>query len=81
MLTGKRSLFAVILVLILLSASALLALDYKYVGSKNSLIYHYPTCYFAKATKPEHLVTFKSAREAKSAGYLPCRLCKPPWKD
>ena len=77
----KRPFWAVLLILTFLSTASLLASDYKYVGSKNSLIYHHPTCYFAKLTKPGHLETFNSAREARKAGYLPCRLCKPPWKD
>jgi methylphosphotriester-DNA--protein-cysteine methyltransferase len=31
--------------------------------------------------KPDNLVTFKSAKEAKGAGYVPCKVCKPPMKD
>ncbi len=77
----RKRLLLTLLLLAWLSPAALLALDYKYVGSKDSLIYHYPTCYFARLIKPAHLRTFQSASEAKKAGYLPCRSCKPPWKD
>ena len=81
-MTSKKQSFRVLLLLTaFLLASAAFALDYKYVGSKNSLIYHYPHCIYAKIIKPGHLVTFKSAGEAKNAGYLPCVLCKPPGKD
>lgn len=57
------------------------AADYKYVGSAKSNKYHYPTCEWAKKIKPENLVTFKSAKEALAAGYVPCKVCKPPNKD
>ncbi|MGA2468281.1 MAG: Ada metal-binding domain-containing protein [Thermodesulfobacteriota bacterium] len=26
-------------------------------------------------------MTFKSAKEALKAGYVPCKVCKPPMKD
>lgn len=49
----------------------------RYVGSKNSDIYHFPACRFAKTIKPENLVWFSSTAEAKAAGYRPCGTCKP----
>ncbi len=55
--------------------------DYKYIGSAKSNKYHYPNCEWAKKIKSENLVTFKSAKEAKEAGYIPCKVCKPPIKD
>jgi methylphosphotriester-DNA--protein-cysteine methyltransferase len=58
-----------------------LAADYKYVGSVKSDKYHYSTCKWAQKIKPENLVTFKSAKEAMAAGYIPCKVCKPPVKD
>jgi methylphosphotriester-DNA--protein-cysteine methyltransferase len=58
-----------------------LAADYKYVGSAKSNKYHYPTCKWALKIKPENLVTFKSAKEALAAGYIPCKVCKPPTMD
>jgi hypothetical protein len=58
-----------------------IAADYKYVGSSKSDKYHYPSCQWAKKINPANLVTFKSAKEAKEAGYVPCKVCKPPIKD
>lgn len=47
------------------------------VGSKNSDLCHLPTCRYAKTIKPENMVWFSSAAEAKAAGYKPCGTCKP----
>jgi hypothetical protein len=58
-----------------------LAADFKYVGSANSNKYHYPDCKWAKKISPKNLVTFKTAEEALKAGYVPCKVCKPPTKD
>jgi len=55
--------------------------EYKYVASKNSTKYHYPSCKWALKISPKNLVRFKSAREALGAGYVPCKVCKPPQKD
>jgi len=49
-----------------------------FVGSKNSDVYHYPSCGSAKTILPGNLVTFGSVEEAKSAGYRPCKKCNPP---
>ena len=49
-----------------------------FVGSKNSDVYHYPSCGSALTIKPENLVTFGSVEEAKNAGYRPCKKCNPP---
>jgi hypothetical protein len=50
-----------------------------YVGSINSDKYHYPSCSAAQNIKPENLVFFRSTQEAREAGYIPCKLCKPPY--
>ena len=81
MFKRKKSALAIFLVIAFLVTSVVLALDYKYVGSKNSNKYHYPTCRAAQRIKPGNLVTFKSAQEAKAAGYVPCKVCKPPLQD
>jgi len=81
MLRRKRSFLAFILIVAFLFASVALALDYKYVGSKKSNKYHYPTCSSAQRIKPGNLVTFNSAQDARAAGYVPCKVCKPPLKD
>ena len=81
MFKRKQSILAIFLVIAFLVTSVALALDYKYVGSKNSNKYHYPTCRAAQRIKPGNLVTFKTAQEAKAAGYVPCKVCKPPITD
>ena len=58
-----------------------LAAEYKYVGSAKSNKYHYPSCEWAAKINPKNLVTFKSAKEALGAGYVPCKVCRPPTKE
>jgi len=53
----------------------------KYVGSKTSNKYHYPGCKWAKTILPERVIGFKSVKEAKEKGYIPCPVCKPPLTD
>lgn len=55
--------------------------DTKFVGSKNSNKYHYTWCKWALKIKPSNLVTFDSPEEAIAAGYIPCKVCKPPTKS
>lgn len=52
--------------------------SYSFVGSKNSNVYHYPSCYEAKKIKSENLVTFNTLAEACAAGYMACKVCNPP---
>lgn len=80
----KRRIIAVISILLMfafVATSILLAADYKYVGSKRSNKYHYPSCRWAKKIKPYNLVTFQSVKKAQEAGYVPCKVCRPPLKD
>ncbi len=78
----KIRVWVYIVILMIFSIVCLsLAADYKYVGSKNSNKYHYPTCKWAKKISSKNLVTFKTAEEAVKAGYIPCKVCKPPTKD
>ncbi len=53
----------------------------QYVGSKNSTKYHYTWCKWAQKVSPRNKITFNSVKEAKSAGYVPCKVCKPPVND
>ena len=55
--------------------------EYKYVGSVKSKKYHYLTCKWAQKISPANRVYFKSAKEAREAGYVPCKICKPPLAD
>ena len=47
------------------------------VVSKNSNKFHYSTCRWAQRITAKNKIEFKSADEARSAGYLPCGTCKP----
>ena len=53
----------------------------KYVASNKAKKYHRPDCKWVKRIKPENIVTFNSAKEARQAGYVPCKVCKPPSGD
>ena len=48
----------------------------KYVGSKNSDIYHFPWCPGALRIKEENKVWFETKEAAKTAGYRPAGNCK-----
>lgn len=54
------------------------ALAGEFWGSKNSNKYHYPDCRWAQKIKPSNLIKFNSPEEATQAGYIPCKVCKPP---
>ena len=57
------------------------SLEGKYVASKKSNKYHFPSCKLAQKVSPSNRVVFKSAKEAIQAGYVPCKVCKPPVSD
>ena len=76
-----KILISILLLMVFSLVCLSLSADYKYVGSANSKKYHYPTCKWAKKITPKNMVTFKSAEEALKAGYVPCKVCKPPTKD
>ncbi|MBR1396361.1 MAG: hypothetical protein IJ563_02360 [Selenomonadaceae bacterium] len=48
-----------------------------YVGNASSHKFHYPSCRWAKKINSNNRVTFDSRQEAVSAGYVPCKVCKP----
>ena len=49
----------------------------RFMGSDSTHIYCYPSCRHARRTSPRHEVRFRSAEEARAAGYRPCRICRP----
>ncbi len=49
----------------------------RYFGSDTTHIYCLPTCRDARRVTARHLVHFASARAAATAGYRPCRHCRP----
>ncbi|MBN1663424.1 MAG: hypothetical protein JW943_07480 [Deltaproteobacteria bacterium] len=72
----KKSVF--IFVLTLLFIFSAVSLSGEFWASKNSNKYHYPTCRWAKKIYPQNLIKFSSPEEAIKAGYVPCKVCKPP---
>jgi methylphosphotriester-DNA--protein-cysteine methyltransferase len=77
----KRALISIIVLVVFSVVCLSIAADYKYVGSAKSDKYHYPNCEWAQKINPANLVKFKSAKEAQEAGYVPCKVCRPPTKD
>jgi O-6-methylguanine DNA methyltransferase len=49
----------------------------RYIGSDSTRIYCFPTCHNARRIQPKHTVGFASASAAHSAGYRPCKVCRP----
>jgi methylphosphotriester-DNA--protein-cysteine methyltransferase len=49
----------------------------RYAGSESTGIYCYPSCRRARRISREHVVHFRSEREARDAGYRPCNVCRP----
>jgi hypothetical protein len=50
----------------------------QFYASRKSNKYHYPWCRWAKRIKPYNLIIFNSVLEAKRAGYVACKVCRPP---
>lgn len=48
-----------------------------FLGSDTTRIYCHPTCAHARRITPPHQQPFRSAREARAAGYRACRACRP----
>lgn len=49
----------------------------RYVGSDTTKIFCFPTCHHARRVSDRHLMRFHSETEARSAGYRPCKVCRP----
>ena len=50
----------------------------KYIGSRNSNVYHLPHCRFVAQINEANAIWFATPSAAKAAGYRPCRGCNPP---
>jgi hypothetical protein len=53
------------------------ALEYSYVASKSSNIFHKPECRWAQNISQENLIKYKSRDEAIKTGKKPCKTCNP----
>jgi hypothetical protein len=49
----------------------------KFMGSITSKKYHLLDCRYALKIKPENCIYFQSMEDAKSQGYIPCKICNP----
>jgi len=49
----------------------------RYVGSKNSDVYHRLSCHYVNNILESNKVYFSSKAEAEAAGYRACKVCKP----
>ncbi|MEG1501456.1 MAG: stalk domain-containing protein [Clostridiales bacterium] len=49
----------------------------KYIASKSSNKFHYPSCRYAKNISKANQIGFNTPQEAKKQGYTPCDTCKP----
>ena len=72
----KKFLAAIVAVLVVTAAVATVFAS-SYVGNANSKKFHVASCSFAERMKPANRVEFQSRDEAISAGYVPCKRCKP----
>lgn len=53
-------------------------LDNSIVGSTSSRKYHYSCCKWAKQISSANLIKFNSSQDARTQGYVPCKVCCPP---
>mgnify|MGYP000866509724 CR=1 FL=1 len=49
--------------------------DYKYIGNKNTKVFHYQTCSYLPDSN--NRCYFITRQEAINSGYRPCGKCKP----
>jgi hypothetical protein len=52
-------------------------IEYSYVASNSSNIFHKPDCRWAQNISKENLIKYKSREEAIKAGKRPCKTCNP----
>ena len=49
----------------------------RFIGSRTTGIYCYPTCRDARRVQPQHRLEFNVAEEAVNSGCRPCKHCRP----
>lgn len=49
----------------------------RYLGSDTTGVYCVPSCHHATRIEGRHLHAFRSSKEARAAGFRPCRVCQP----
>jgi len=72
----------IVFFIIILSLSFLIVKEVNsqglYVGSKNSDVYHYPSCRYVDNILEENKIWFSSVQDAINHGYRACKVCNPP---
>jgi hypothetical protein len=53
------------------------AVEYIFVASSSSTVFHKPDCRWAQNISQENLIKYKSREEAIKAGKRPCKTCNP----
>lgn len=48
-----------------------------FLGSRHSTVFHRASCPHAKRIKRANILNFRTARDARNAGRVPCKSCKP----
>lgn len=51
--------------------------EYQYIGNRNSMKFHYPSCSGVSKMAEKNKVPLSSREEAISLGYSPCGICHP----
>lgn len=74
----KRALLRTFCILLFIAVFIPYAFSDEFWASKKSNKYHYPHCKWAQKIKPENLIKFRTPEEALRAGYIPCKVCRPP---
>ncbi len=49
----------------------------RYEGVRSTKIFCFPTCYHGRHAREENFVFFHDEKEAREAGYRPCKDCRP----
>jgi O-6-methylguanine DNA methyltransferase len=49
----------------------------RFIGSDTTDVFCNPTCQHARRISPQHTVEFRSETEARTAGFRPCKVCRP----
>jgi O-6-methylguanine DNA methyltransferase len=50
---------------------------FRYEGVKSTKVFCYPTCHHARRAHERNVVWLHDAREARAAGFRPCKVCRP----
>jgi methylphosphotriester-DNA--protein-cysteine methyltransferase len=73
----KKTIFFVLILLV--CAGTIKAMNTEMlVASSKSNRYHRQSCVYTSKISKKNLLFFKTPDQAIKAGYVPCRVCKPP---